>query len=429
MSFKILTLGCKVNTYESNVMRELLLKEGYKEVGHKEPADIVIINTCSVTNVADQKSRKMIRKSAKENPKVLCIVGCMSQHEYETLEELDCIDVLLGNSGKSNIVLYIKEFLKTNKKIVDIKDLNETPFEDMNLVNFNQTRAFVKIEDGCENFCTYCIIPYTRGPVKSRRRENILEEVCELVRHGHKEVVLTGIHTGHYGSDLKDLTLTSLLEDLIKIPGLERIRISSIEMNEITSGMLKLMRDNKVLVRHMHIPLQSGSEDILKAMHRKYTKQEFIDKISEIRSYMPDISITTDVIVGFPGETEELFNETIETVKKIGFAKIHVFPYSKRNGTVAATLENQVPENIKKERVHKLLSVSKDLENNYMNKFIGKVITFLPEIEKDGYIIGHTGNYLLVKVPGTKDDLNKIIKVILISNEYPYMKGEIYAEI
>ena len=200
-------------------------------------------------------------------------------------------------------------------------------------------------------------------------------------------------------------------------------------MNEITSGMLKLMRDNKVLVRHMHIPLQSGSEDILKAMHRKYTKQEFIDKISEIKSYMPDISITTDVIVGFPGETEELFNETIETVKKIGFAKIHVFPYSKRNGTVAATLENQVPENIKKERVHKLLSVSKDLENNYMNKFIGKVITFLPEIEKDGYIIGHTGNYLLVKVPGTKDDLNKIIKVILISNEYPYMKGEIYAEI
>ena len=200
-------------------------------------------------------------------------------------------------------------------------------------------------------------------------------------------------------------------------------------MNEITSGMLKLMRDNKVLVRHMHIPLQSGSEDILKAMHRKYTKQEFIDKISEIKSYMPDISITTDVIVGFPGETEELFNETIETVKKIGFAKIHVFPYSKRNGTVAATLENQVPENIKKERVHKLLSVSKELENTYMNKFIGKVITFLPEIEKDGYIIGHTGNYLLVKVPGTKDDLNKIIKVILISNEYPYMKGEIYAEI
>ena len=429
MSFKILTLGCKVNTYESNVMRELLLKEGYKEVGHKEPADIVIINTCSVTNVADQKSRKMIRKSSKENPKVLCVVGCMSQHEYETLEELNCIDILLGNSGKSDIVLYIKEFLKTNKKIVDIKNLNETPFEDMNLVNFNQTRAFVKIEDGCENFCTYCIIPYTRGPVKSRRRENILEEVCELVRHGHKEVVLTGIHTGHYGSDLKDLTLTSLLEDLIKIPGLERIRISSIEMNEITSDMLKLMHDNKVLVRHMHIPLQSGSEDILKAMHRKYTKQEFIDKISEIRSYMPDISITTDVIVGFPGETEELFNETIETVKKIGFAKIHVFPYSKRNGTVAATLENQVPENIKKERVHKLLSVSKDLENNYMNKFIGKVITFLPEIEKDGYIIGHTGNYLLVKAPGTKDDLNKIIKVVLTNNEYPYMKGEMYAEI
>ena len=429
MSFKILTLGCKVNTYESNVMRELLLKEGYSEVSHKDDADIVIINTCSVTNVADQKSRKMIRKSARSNPKVLCVVGCMSQHEYESLLELNCIDILLGNSGKSDIVLYIKEFLKTKKPIVDIKDLNETPFEDMNLVNFNQTRAFVKIEDGCENFCTYCIIPYTRGPVKSRRRENILEEVCELVRHGHKEVVLTGIHTGHYGSDLKDLTLTSLLEDLIKIPGLERIRISSIEMNEITSDMLKLMRDNKVLVRHMHIPLQSGSEDILKAMHRKYTKQEFIDKISEIRSYMPDISITTDVIVGFPGETEELFNETIETVKKIGFAKIHVFPYSKRNGTVAASLENQVLENIKKERVHKLLSVSKELENNYMNKFIGKVITFLPEIEKDGYIIGHTGNYLLVKVPGTKDDLNKTTKVILTSNEYPYMKGDIYAEI
>lgn len=424
MSFKILTLGCKVNTYESNVMRELLLKEGYKEVNHKDPADIIIINTCSVTNVADQKSRKCIRKNAKTNPKVLCVVGCMSQHEYETLIELDCIDVLLGNSGKSNIVSYIKNFLKTKEKVVDIKNLNETPFEDMNLVNFNQTRAFVKIQDGCENFCTYCIIPYTRGPVKSRNRENILEEVCNLVKNGHKEIVLTGIHTGHYGSDLKDLTLTSLLKDLIKIPGLERIRISSIEMNEITNDMLKLMHDNKILVRHMHIPLQSGSEKILKDMHRKYNKQEFIDKIKEIRSYMPDISITTDVIVGFPGETDKLFEETIETVNKIGFSKIHVFPYSKRNGTVAADLSNQVPENIKKERVHKLLDVSKKLELKYMEKYINKEISFLPEIEKDGYIIGHTGNYLLVKTVGTKEDLNKNKNVILKEICYPYMKGE-----
>lgn len=432
MTFKIITLGCKVNTYESNVMRELLLNHGYQELEPREKEikpDIVIINTCSVTNKADQKSRKCIRRAHKINPKVLAVVGCMSQHEQESLMSLEMIDILLGNYGKNKIVDYIEDFLTHKKPIVDIRDLTACGFEDMQLTNFNQTRAFVKIQDGCENYCAYCIIPYTRGPVRSRNPESILEEICALVRSGHKEIVLTGIHTGHYGSELSDMHLSDLIKKILLVPGVERLRISSIEMNEITTEFIQLMEQSKVLVDHMHIPLQSGSDAVLQAMHRKYQVKEFMNKLEQIREVRPNMSITTDVIVGFPGETEEMFQETIDNVKKMKFSKVHVFPFSKRDGTEAASRTDQVPEEIKKERVHRLLEVSKELEISYMKSFIGKEVEFLPEIEKDGFIIGHTGNYLMVKCMGSKTELNQLKKVVLEKIEYPYMIGGVYAKV
>lgn len=428
MNFKIITLGCKVNTYESNVMRDELLKNGYHEVLRKESADIIVINTCTVTNVADQKSMKSIRHALKEKPKILIVAGCMSQHASEHLLKMG-VSIVLGNVGKSKIINYIQRFLETGKSIIDIKSLEHVPFEDMRLNHFKQTRAFVKIQDGCENFCTYCIIPYTRGPVRSKKKEIVVDEVRHLVQNGHKEIVLTGIHTGHYGSDLPNETLSTLLTSLVKIKGLERIRISSIEMNEITDDLLELIKKFPILVDHMHIPLQSGSDTILHAMHRKYNKQEFIDKIEAIRGVRSNMSITTDVIVGFPGETEELFLETIETVQKIGFSKIHVFPFSKRDGTVAAKLPNQVDDKTKKERVHRLLEISKKLEIAYMEKFVGEEMDFLPEIIKNDELIGHTGNYISVKCKGKPQDLHKIKKVVLEKIDYPYMIGGVYAKV
>lgn len=421
MKFYINTLGCKVNTYESNVMRDLLQNAGYIETNEQD-ASIIIINTCTVTNTADHKSLKMIKRAKKMNPQAMIIVvGCLTQTGLEKVKEIEGIAIILGNVGKSNIVKYIEQYQKEPTPIIDIKNIDTAPFEEMKLNNFEHTRAFVKIQDGCNNYCSYCIIPYSRGNVRSKKPEDVLEEICHLVKQGHLEIVLTGIHTGHYGSEFSDYDFADLLEAIVKIPGLKRLRISSIEMNEITDRVLSLMDKHKILVDHMHIPLQSGSDTILNVMNRKYNKQEFISKIQKIRKIRPNISITTDVIVGFPGETEELFLETIETITKIQFSKIHVFPYSVRNGTKAATMDNQIPEEIKKERVRKLLSISKELEIAYMKGQLGKEVTYIPEIQKDEYWIGHTGNYLLVKEL-TKEEWNHEERTVtVISIEYPYV--------
>ncbi len=426
MKFYIYTLGCKVNTYESNVMRDNLIDSGYKEATNKQDADIYIINTCTVTNTSDNKSLKMIRQAIRENENAIVVVtGCMSQIRYKELSEIEGIDIIIGSYGKNNIVNYIKEYLYSSKQIIDIQDLNDVDFEHMKLNDFKQTRAFVKIQDGCENFCSYCIIPYSRGKVRSKEPRLVIDEIKKLIISGHKEIVLTGIHTGHYGEEFDNFNFFDLLSEIVKLRGLERLRISSIEMNEITEDIIKLFGENKILVDHLHIPLQSGSNSILKAMNRKYNKEQFIEKINCIKKVRPDISITTDVIVGFPGETEELFSETIDTIKKIKFSKIHVFPYSRRSGTVADELPNQVDERIKKDRVHKLLEVSKELEIEYMKRFINKKINFIPEVYKDGYLIGHTGNYLLVKCEGNNDLINKNVEVNLEDINYPYIISKI----
>ena len=423
MKFYIYTLGCKVNTYESNVMKDKLINNGYIE-GNENDSDIYIINTCTVTNTSDNKSLKVVRRALKNHPNsIVIVVGCMTQVRPEILDDLN-ISIILGNSGKSKIVEYIQEFERTNKKIIDIENIMGKKFEDMCLNNFNKTRAFVKIEDGCENYCSYCIIPYARGKVRSKKPEVVIEEIKNLIKDGHKEIVLTGIHTGHYGSDLDNSNFSKLLSEIEKIEGLDRLRISSIEITELDDEFIEVLKNSKILVDHMHIPLQSGSDEILKLMNRKYDKKYFIDKIEKIRSIRPNISITTDIIVGFPGETEELFNETIDTINKIKFSKIHVFPFSLRKGTKAEELPNHIDDVTKKKRVKELIEISEKLEKEYFNKFLNTEVEFLPEIYKDGFIIGHTGNYLLIKKKGNVEDLNQIKNTIIEKIEYPFCIGK-----
>ena len=420
MKFYIYTLGCKVNTYESQVIHDMLINNNYVE---DENADIYIINTCTVTNTSDNKSLKVVRRCIRNNPNAIIVVmGCMTQTSPDLLNNIGA-SIVIGNKYKSQIPELIEEYRKTKTPIIKIEDLRKSTFEEMKLNNFDRTRAFVKIEDGCNNFCSFCIIPYARGNVRSRDFNSVLDEVKLLVSEGHKEVVLTGIHTGHYGFDI-DTSFSELLEALVKVEGLERLRISSIEITELTSDFMKVLKNSKVIVDHLHIPLQSGSDTILKLMNRKYDKAYFINKIEEIRSIRPEISITTDVIVGFPGETEELFEETIETIKKIKFTKLHVFPFSLRKGTKAETLPNHLDEKTKKDRCRRLIDLSKELEIEYMNKFIGREVVFIPEVYKDGYLIGHTGNYLLVKYKGCEELIHQDITATIKEVKYPYVIGK-----
>ncbi len=420
MKVNIYTLGCKVNFYESNLMKEKLIDAGYTYTD-MDDSDIVIINTCSVTNTADNKSLKAARHAAGLGKNVI-VVGCSSQNKEEAYEKIDGVNVILGNKGKSDIVSYIQKYFDKNERIIGVSDIQKVPFEEMKVNNFDKTRAFVKIQDGCNNYCSYCIIPYLRGDVRSKKSDDVINEVKSLIESGHKEIVLTGIHTGHYGSDINE-SFAGLLKKLVKIDGLLRLRISSVEITELNDEFLDVLKNSQVLVDHIHIPLQSGSNTVLKRMNRKYDKDYFINKIDTIRSIRPDISITTDLIVGFPGETEDEFNETIDTLNKIKFSKIHVFPYSRRKGTPADLMDNQIDEKVKKERVSKIINLSKELEQDYFSKFIGKELVFIPEVYKNGYLIGHTGNYILVRALGDEKLLKQDINVKLEKLEYPYVLG------
>lgn len=410
MTFKIITLGCKVNSYESEIMKELLLKAGYKEV--EEHPEVTIINTCTVTNMADSKSKKMVRRYKRENPNTILVVcGCSSQNNKEEYENMD-IDILLGNKDKSKIVTIINNFKSNNKKYIKFYDDRNLNFEDMVVNEFtSHARAFVKIQDGCNNYCSYCIIPYVRGNIRSKDFNKTLDEIKTLVKNNHKEIVLTGIHTGSYGYGL-GYDLSDLLHEMAKIENLERIRISSIEITELNDKFLYELKENDKICNHMHIPLQAGSDEILKKMNRKYDLNYFFNKIEEIRRIRPDISITTDVIVGHPYETDELFEKTVETCKKLKFAKIHVFPYSKREGTPSSRMDNQVNDSIKKVRSHKLLEVSNELEKEYAKKFIGKTLDVLIEENYADKSVGHTSNYLKIEIP-KKLEINKIYNILI----------------
>ena len=427
MKVAFYTLGCKVNTYETEVNIELFKKNGYEIVPFEEKADVYVINTCSVTNQSDVKSRKMIREAVKRGKDAIVVVmGCYSQIKYLEASEIPGVSIVIGTNNKSKIIDLIEEYKKNRKQIVKVFDLKDIKFEDMNLDKYeNHTRAFVKVQDGCNNYCSFCIIPYSRGNVRSKEKNLVLKEVSTLAENGYKEVVLTGIHTGHYGLDLKEYDFSDLLRELEKIDKLKRIRISSIECVELNDKFMETLKNSNKIVNHIHIPLQSGSDTILKTMNRRYIMKDFMNIINKIRLIRPNIAITTDVIVGFPGETDELFNETVESIKKIGFTELHVFPYSKREGTPAASMPNQVDGNVKKERVRKLISLSEELKNNYYKSLIGTKEELLVERNIDGYYVGHLTNYGLCKVKSDENIINEIIDVKLLKYENDCFIGEI----
>lgn len=410
MKFNIVTFGCKVNQYESNMMKERMLSSNFFYVENISEANIIVVNTCSVTNVADKKCLKMIRRIKREYPNsILVVAGCSSQNKQEIYENLD-IDILIGNKDKSKIDILLKEYIKTHKRYVKFYNDRKLDFEDMLISDYNHIRAFIKIEDGCDNFCSYCIIPYVRGSVRSKNFETVIKEAKLLTQKGHKEIVLTGIHTGHYMDNGYDLT--DLINELSKIEDLLRIRISSIEITELNDKFLNMLSTNKKVCDHLHIPLQAGSDEILKRMNRKYDLKYYEEKIKKIRMIRPDISITTDIIVGFPYETDKLFNETLEFSRKMSFSKIHVFPYSIRLGTSAANMPNQVDESIKKERVKKLMDLSETMEKEYYNKFVGKELDILVEECDNNVSIGHSSNYLMIRL-NEKLEVGQIYKRII----------------
>lgn len=419
----ILTLGCKVNTYESEYIMHLLKEAGYQMKDFDDFCDVYIINTCTVTNTSDIKSRKMIRKAIRKNPDA-CVVamGCFIEANKDF--QLPGLDIILGNRDKSKIIELLDEWFLKQGEIRRLYSTLPREFEDMYINEFpGRTRAFVKIQDGCENFCSYCIIPFVRGKCRSKNPDEVIEEITDLVNHGYQEVVLTGIHTGNYGVDL-DTNFASLLKRVVAIPGLLRLRISSIEITELTKEVLEVIRDSSIIVDHMHIPLQAGSNHVLSLMNRKYDLDYYFNKIKEIREVRPNMAITTDVIVGFPGESEEDFLETIDTCKKVGFTKIHVFPYSERKGTKAMELPDHIEPSVKKERARRLLLVSKELECSFYASFVGSEVTVLVEEEKDGKSYGHTDNYLHVEIPSVLPH-NTFVKVKIQSVSYPYCIGEV----
>lgn len=392
------TLGCKVNIYESNALKNELIKRGYEIIEPSLDCDAFIINTCAVTNMAAAKSRKLIHKMRKLNPHaVVCVMGCYSQTSDDVLD-IPGVDIIVGNGNKLDILPLLEEKLldrSIEQKLNRIDILNYHQYEKLEVTSYDHTRAFVKIEDGCENFCTYCIIPYARGPVRSKNADDIIKELKKITESGYEEIVLAGIHTGKYRD--QEVNLTGLIKRILcEVPRIKKLRLSSIEINEIDDEFISLMADTEVLANHLHLPLQSGSDFILSKMERKYDLNFFTNKINAIRKVRPNISISTDIIVGFPYETEKEFMETYTYAQKIGFSKIHVFPYSIRKGTKASSMP-QVKDSIKKERATRLIALSNELEKQYASLFLNQSLECIVEQStKDGWMVGHTTNYLQI---------------------------------
>ena len=416
--YKTLSLGCKVNTYEIQAIKELLNEKGYIE-SHDDKCDVFIINTCAVTQVGEQKSRQMIRKSISKYPSAITIVmGCYSQLHPEIVESIEGVDIVLGTSNRSKIVEFLEDFIKNNSQIVCVnKENRNEEYECLKITSYSEnTRAFIKIQDGCNNFCSYCIIPYTRGNFRSRPKEEIFSEIKNLCDRGFLEIVLTGIDSAGYGKEFKEekYRFNDLLKEIIqREPRLKRIRISSMEESELDDEFIEILKNNPVVAPHLHIPLQSGSEGVLKRMRRKYNKEQFLSTINKIKEAVPNIALACDVIVGFPGETEEEFVECMDFIKECGFHYLHVFPYSIRPGTPASKMENQIDPKIKKERVHRLISFGENLKEEYENKFVGKELNVIVETynPKEKMYHGYSDNYIDCKIKSEEDILGKYIKV------------------
>ncbi|MFF2874896.1 tRNA (N(6)-L-threonylcarbamoyladenosine(37)-C(2))-methylthiotransferase MtaB [Gottfriedia sp. NPDC057991] len=426
------TLGCKVNHYETEAIWQLFKAAGYERTEYETKADVYVINTCTVTNTGDKKSRQVIRRAVRKNPDaVICVTGCYAQTSPAEIMAIPGVDIVVGTQDRTKMLDYIEQFRVERQPINGVGNIMKARvYEELDVPAFtDRTRASLKIQEGCNNFCTFCIIPWARGLMRSRDPKEVVKQATQLVESGYKEIVLTGIHTGGYGQDMKDYNLAMLLKDLETVEGLKRVRISSIEASQITDEVIEVLRHSNNVVRHLHVPLQSGSDTVLKRMRRKYTMAEFAERIEKLREVLPNCSITSDVIVGFPGESEEEFMETYNFIRDNKFSELHVFPYSKRTGTPAARMEDQVDEEVKNERVHRLIELSNQLAKEYASMFDGDVLEVIPE-EKytedgaEGLLIGYTDNYLKVVFEGTEDMIGKIVKVKIAEAGYPVNKGE-----
>ncbi len=410
-----LTLGCKTNQYETNGMMQKFSEAGYEICNLEENPDIYVVNTCTVTNIADRKSRQALRKIKEKNKKMLVVaVGCYAQVAKDELMKMEEIDIVLGNKEKKDIVKYVEKKLTDSVHICEVADISkQKDYDEYGCITYTEkTRTTIKIQDGCNNFCTYCLIPYARGRIRSRKKENILKEAETIAQKGIKEIVLTGIHIASYGKDFEEpYMLIDLLEDLNKVDGIERIRLGSLEPTLIDDEFVSRLKKLKKVCNHFHLSLQSGCDETLKRMNRKYTTEAFRKVCKRLRDNIKDVNLTTDVIVGFPGETDEEFNITYEFLKEICFYKMHIFKYSKREGTLASRMPNQVDGNIAEERSRKLIELSEQNEKMYNEKYIGKEVQVLFEEKQGEYWVGHTSNYMSIEYKSDEDLENKLKKV------------------
>lgn len=427
MKFNIYTLGCKVNTYESEALTNLLEEKGFSLTLDDEQADVIIVNTCTVTQTSDSKSRKMLRSLAKKNPSALIVVmGCYSQLNKEEASEY--ANIVIGTTNRTKIYDLIMSYMETKQaiNIVDTEFFNAS-FEDMKLHRLSKhTRGFIKIQDGCENFCAYCAIPYSRGPIRSRNPESVIEEINVLVNNGVKEVILSGINTGTYGYDLKTINLAHLLERICSETSIERIRLSSIELMEISDELLNVCKKySNRIANHFHIPLQAGADNTLKRMNRKYLTDDYRKTILKIKAMFPGVAVTTDCLAGFVGETEEDYQDALKFIEEMGFASMHIFPYSRRKNTKADEMSGHLNPKVIHERARGMIALSKELKKKYNAVFLNKEVDVLFETIKNGYYIGHTSNYLEVLVKSDIDLTNKILKVKITKINEENMKGEL----
>ena len=419
-----ITLGCKVNQYETNAMSQKLIEEGYKIVEHTQKADIYIINTCTVTNMSDRKSRQMIRRAKEINPEAIIIaVGCYVQIAKKEIEKIKEIDLALGNEEKVDIVKYCNEIIQKNKKeeIADV--MQSRKFAEFGETSYTEkTRAVIKVQDGCDRFCSYCIIPYARGRVRSREPEHIIKEIKQIANEGIKEVVITGIHIASYGKDFKkDYKLIDLLEEINKIDGIERIRLGSIEPLLITEEFVQRLVKLEKICEQFHLSLQSGCDETLKRMNRRYTTQQFEEIVKRLRKAYDNVNLTTDIIVGFPGETEEEFAKTYKFLEKIKFYKMHIFKYSPRKGTRAEQMPQQIEPQLKEERSKKLIELSDKNEKEYNSEYVGKRVEVLWEEQKNEIYKGHTKNYVLVEMKAKpSENKENVIESVQISQAYEH---------
>ncbi|WP_274309559.1 tRNA (N(6)-L-threonylcarbamoyladenosine(37)-C(2))-methylthiotransferase MtaB [Solibacillus daqui] len=427
------TLGCKVNHYETEAIWQLFKEQGYERVDFDHQSDVYVINTCTVTNTGDKKSRQVIRRAIRQNPdSVICVTGCYAQTSPAEIMAIPGVDIVVGTQDREKMLGYIDQYREERKPINAVRNIMKNRvYEELDVPAFtDRTRASLKIQEGCNNFCTFCIIPWARGLMRSRDPEEVIRQAQQLVDAGYLEIVLTGIHTGGYGQDFKDYNLAQLLRDMeTQVKGLKRLRISSIEASQLTDEVIEVLQNSEIVVNHLHIPIQSGSDTVLKRMRRKYTMEFFAERLEKLKVALPDLAVTSDVIVGFPGETEEEFMETYNFIRDHKFSELHVFPYSQRTGTPAARMDDQIDEEVKNERVHRLIALNDQLAKEYASRFENEVVEVIPEERfKDGnnenLYVGYTTNYLKVVFEGNENMIGQLTKVKITKAGYPYNEGQ-----